>query len=126
MVDKTLDEKTELLENDRQQDSLRATPTRKDSSPSAFRKSAFLTVLVALIVYTYQVCIYRNHIHRRELNKCDKAGIFSDSLEVDEPYVAVFSRVQITADVPKQDAIVEAFKVISFNHPVSCVVTDRT
>ena len=56
------EEKAEVMaETDKQQDPLLDQPTRKDSdsTPSAFRKSAFLTVFVALLVYSYQVCIYR-------------------------------------------------------------------
>ena len=45
-------------------------------------------------------------------------------LQVDEPFLeTVLSRVEIQADDPKKDAIVEAFKVI-FIQPVILLLTD--
>jgi hypothetical protein len=110
MADRTQEEaKTDVqVENG----TLRTKPTRKNLG--SFRKSALVTVLVAFFVYSYQVCLHRipQRWKRNEYLSVQR-GYWIKSVEVDEPFLeTVWSRVEIKADIPKKDAIVEAFKVI--------------
>jgi len=86
--------------------------------PPTFGKPALLSLLVAVFIYGYQVRFFFGGEALGELQYISQTGFFTywisklSPLFGEEPVVeTVFSKVVIEADIPRRDAVVQAFKV---------------